>query len=554
MTNRQVARILDEIADMLQFQDENPFKIKAYRQAAKTIYHLDEDIQYLYDKGCLAEIPGVGSGIKSKIEEMIETGSCAYYEELCEQVPEGLVQILALPGVGPKTIQAAYEYLGIANREELYEAACNERLRMIPGLGAKTEERIIKGFEMLNNQKQTLGSVYPPAAEMLTYLRECEQVAEADLAGSIRRGKSLVGDVDIVVGTQDESAVNTYILKYNGIKRISTSGPGHIAGFLHYDIPFEIIIVPPAEYCATLFWATGSKNHLARLIPGLDRNMTKGCTTETEIYQRFNLSYIPPEIREDQGEIELAAEGSLPRLVELNDLQGDLHTHSRWSDGSSTLTELAEAARRLDYTYLAITDHSRSLAISGGLNEERLHAQGQEIERLNRQWDDFTLFKGTEVDILKDGSLDFSDDVLEELDIVIGSIHSHFHLSEEKQTERIVRAMKDENVDIIGHLSGRLLNRRPPYELDLDRILDEAAGNRTILEINSHPDRLDIDAELARQAHQKGIKIAINSDAHHKNDLQLTNYGVLNARRGWLSRDAVINTWNQAEVIRYLKE
>lgn len=266
------------------------------------------------------------------------------------------------------------------------------------------------------------------------------------------------------------------------------------------------------------------------------------------------MDFIPPELREDQGEIEAAANGTLPELVQLTDLKGDLHTHSSWSDGASKIAEMAEAARVLNYSYIAVTDHSRSLPISGGLNEERLKAQAAEIDRLNQQWDDFMVYKGTEVDVLKDGSLDFSSEVLESLDIVVASIHTNFHLDKEKQTERIVRAIKNENVDIIGHLSGRLLNRRPPYELDFERVLDEAAQNHVILEINSHPDRLDIDAALARQASKKGVKIAINSDAHHKNDLKLVKYGVMNARRGWLAREDVINTLTWDELTRYIKE
>jgi DNA polymerase (family 10) len=276
--------------------------------------------------------------------------------------------------------------------------------------------------------------------------------------------------------------------------------------------------------------------------------------SEEEIYQHYQLDYIPPELREDQGEIEAAGQGGLPELVEPGDIRGDLHIHSNWSDGVSKIAETVEAARNLNYTYLAITDHSRSLAISGGLNEERLKLQGAEIDRLNQQWDDFTVFKGTEVDVLKDGSLDFSAELLQDLDVVIASIHTYFQLDKEKQTERIIMAIKDENVDIIGHLSGRLLNRRPAYELDIDRVLEEAAKNQVILEINSHPDRLDIDAELARRAKHLGIKTSINSDAHHKGDLKLVKYGVLNARRGWLEKKDVINTRSREEIIRYFRK
>lgn len=555
MTNREIARILDHIADILQFQDENPFKVKAYRQAANSIYHLDEDIQYLYEKTRLDEIPGVGKAIKAKIEEMVEKGSCDYYDRLRSQVPDGLMDMLNIPGVGFKTIKAVYEKLGITNRDELLQAAREKKIRALPGMGGKTEYSIIKGIEMLEqtSDKNTLGFVLPMAEQLLEYVRGFDQVAAASLAGSIRRGKPLVTDIDIVVASEDEAAVRSKTANYREIKKIISSTEGHIEGTLQFDIPFELIIVPPHQFCRVLLTATGSREHISKLT-GLGLDLDQDFKSEKEIYQRLNLDFIPPELREDQGEIEAAAHRTLPVLVQLNDLKGDLHTHSNWSDGASRIAELAEAGRSLNYSYIAVTDHSRSLAISGGLNEERLKGQEEEIERLNRQWDDFIIYKGTEVDVLKDGSLDFSHEILQSLDIVIASIHTHFHLDKEKQTERIIQAIKDKDVNIIGHLTGRLLNRRPPYELDFDRVLDEAAKNRVILEINSHPDRLDIDASLARRAKEYGIKMAINSDGHHKNDLKLVKYGVLNARRGWLEKEDVINTWSREELAAYLKE
>ncbi|MEA4927030.1 MAG: DNA polymerase/3'-5' exonuclease PolX [Syntrophomonadaceae bacterium] len=556
MTNREIARIFDHIADLLQFKDENPFKVKAYRQAAHYIYHLDEDLQYLYEKKRLDDIPGVGKAIKAKIEEMLEKGSSEYYQRLLAEVPEGLLDMLAIPGVGYKTIKDVYEKLGIANRDELLQAARKKKIRTLPGMGAKTEYSIIKGIELLEqtSDKNTLGFVLPMAEALLDYVRSLQPVTDAALAGSIRRGKPLVTDIDIVAASDDEAAVRTQTAKYRGVKTITSSEEGHIKGTLQFNIPFELIIVPLRDFCMVLFTATGSKEHVAQLTARRGLLPSHVCRNEEEIYKKINLDFIPPELREDQGEIEAAANGTLPELVQLTDLKGDLHTHSNWSDGASKIAEMAEAARALNYSYIAVTDHSRSLPISGGLNEERLKAQAAEIDRLNQQWDDFMVYKGTEVDVLKDGRLDFSNEVLESLDIVVASIHTNFHLDKEKQTERMVRAIKNENVDIIGHLSGRLLNRRPPYELNFERVLDEAARNHVILEINSHPDRLDIDAVLARQAGEKGVKIAINSDAHHKNDLKLVKYGVMNARRGWLVREDVINTLTRDELTRYIKE
>jgi len=554
MTNREVAAIFDRIADMLQIKDEQLFKIKAYRQAANSIYHLDEDIHYLYDQGRLQEIPGVGQAIKAKIEELLEKGSSEYFNKLLEEVPSGVLDMLAIPGIGHKTVKTVYEKLGVRNLEELLEAAETKKIRSLPGMGGKTEYNIIKGIEMLekSSEKSTLGFVLPMAEALLDFLLSCRQVKQASLAGSIRRGKALVTDIDILAASLEEEAVRQKILNYRELKYVELSEKGHIKGKLKFNIPFEVIIVPPAEFYSGLLKTTGSKEHLEKLLHNNGRHIIPGAGSEKEIYESFHLSYIPPELRENLGEIEAAGAGELPYLVELDDIQGDLHVHSTWSDGAGQIVEMAAAARDMNYSYLAITDHSRSLSISGGLSEERLQSQGIEIDTLNRQAEGFKILKGTEVDVLKDGSLDFSSGILQNLDIVIASIHSHFKLDKEKQTERIIKAIKDDNVDIIGHLSGRLLNRRPAYELDFERVLEEAALNKVILEINSHPDRLDIDAELARRAKDYGIKIAVNSDAHHKNDLKLTRYGVLNARRGWLEKRDVVNTWTYDELTGYI--
>ncbi len=556
MTNREVAQTLESIADILQIKDDNAFKIKAYRQAANSIYHLDEDIHYLYDKGRLGDIPGVGKAIQTKIEELIEKGSCEYYESLLQEVPLGVLDMLSIPGIGHKTVKAVYEKLAVTNLDELLQAAQQHRIRTLPGMGGKNEYAIIKGIEMLkqNSDKYTLGMALPLAEKLLVYLSECEAAQETSVVGSIRRGKPLVSDIDILVATTDEMAVQQWVQKYPALKQLVKSEAGHIEGLLQFNIPFEVIIVRPEEYAPALFWTTGSKEHRQLLFNGRDQDFIKDCRSETEVYALFSLDYIPPELREAKGEIEAAARSSLPQLVELGDIKGDLHVHSTWSDGASKIEEMAAMAHDLNYSYLAITDHSRSLPISGGLNEERLQAQAAEIDQLNQTSKGVKILKGTEVDILKDGSLDFSSQILQNLDIVIGSIHSNFKLDKEKQTERLIQAIKNPDIDIIGHLSGRLLNRRPAYELDMDRIVEATAKNRVILEINSHPDRLDIDADLARRVRDYDIKIAINSDAHHKNELQLLNYGVLNARRGWLEKTDIVNAWTLDELKGYLRE
>lgn len=551
MNNKEMAGLLERIADILQIKDENPFKIKAYRNAAVSIYHLDEDLQYLYKQNRLDQIPGVGKAVKEKIEEVIKTGTCLYYEQLCEEVPPGLMDMLAVPGMGHKTVRLIYEKLGVTTLGELYEVAQKHQLRDIPGMGAKSEEKIIKGIDFLRGMqdKITLGLVLPITRDLCNYLRASNAVLQVSPVGSVRRGKPLVSDLDILVASQDESAVRQWVKAYPDIRDIEQEENGHIAGSMLSRLAFEVIIVRPEEYAEMLFWTTGSKEHRSKVLGDEERQAVKGVHTEHDLYKYFNMQFIPPELRENLGEIEAARNSRLPDLLELRDIKGDLHVHTNWSDGSCSITEMAIAAQALNYEYLAITDHSRSLAISRGLSPERLQAQGAEIDRLNQRWDGFRILKGIEVDILKDGSLDLPDEVLQDLDIVIASIHSHFHLDKKEQTERLLRAMENPHVDIIGHLTGRLLNRRPAYELDVDYLLETAARSHTALEINSHPDRLDINEEIARKASDLGIKMAINSDAHHTNQLNLISFGVTTARRGWLEKNNLLNTLRLTELM-----
>lgn len=399
----------------------------------------------------------------------------------------------------------------------------------------------------------TLGRVLPAAKDLCFYLNASDAVAWVSPVGSVRRGKSLVSDLDLLAASSDEAAVRQWMKDYPGLMQIQKEEEGHIAGCLKSGIPFEIIIVPPEEYAQSLFWTTGSKEH-RKLVAGSEaRPQLKNINSELELYQYFNLVFIPPELRENQGEIEAARSKSLPELLEIADIKGDLHVHSNWSDGNNSIAEMADAARQFGYEYIAITDHSHSFTINRGLTAEKLLNQAAEIDQLNRQWDDFKILKGIEVDILKDGSLDLPDEVLRKLDIVIASIHSHFNLGKEEQTERVLMAMHNEHVDIIGHLTGRLLNRRPAYELDTDRILEEAFRSHIVLEINAHPDRLDIDEIIVRQARAMGIKSVINSDAHHKADLDFVHFGVATGRRGWLEKKDVLNTLHLNELISGLK-
>lgn len=553
MTNQEVARVLRQIADILQIKDENPFKVKTYRTAADAIYHSDEDINVLVNSGRIGEIPGIGQAVTEKVKELLQTGRLAYHERLLDEVPLGVLNMLRVPGLGPRTVRMIHNQLGITSLDELLEAAKEQKLRGLPGIGVKTELAIIKGIEeLLQNQgKVTLGETLPLAEDLLRYILKSDLVVTGSIVGSVRRGKPLVSDIDILLATRHPEKIASLLQAYNGIIRLTDIKPDHIMGQLSGEIDFEIIMVEPKYYNFNLVRTTGSKTHRDIIFTNLDRDYFTGLNSETDIYQRLGMSYIAPELREGRGEIELARQGKLPQLIELDDIKGDLHIHSKWSDGIELITDMAQSTTALGYEYIAITDHSKSLTISGGLNEERLRLQSKEIDAVQSDLP-ITIFKGIEVDILKDGSLDFSDDVLQELDIVIASVHSHFKLDKAQQTERIINAIRNPHVDIIGHISGRLLNRRSGYELEMEPILQAAAAYHTALEINASPDRLDIDEDVARRAKELGVKIAINTDAHHRIDLSFMRYGVMTARRGWLEPEDVINTWDKGKLLKYL--
>lgn len=555
MTNRDVAGILAKIADLLEIKEENIYKIRAYRKAANSILNLDENIVDLYRMDSIGSIPGVGEAVKTKIEELIEKGTCEYYEKLLEEIPAGVLDMLSVPGIGHKTVKLIYEKLGIENLTELSKAVEEKKIRTLPGLGVKTEEKIRRGIEFLNKNagQILLGVALPLAEEFKNYLLEADAVQDACVVGSIRRGKPLVRDIDVLVASTTCEGIYERVVAYRNVKTITSKTSNHIKGQFSGNIDFEVMIVDPRDYAYFLVWTTGSREHREMLFKNISKNDLRGCKNEAEIFRKLGLQYIPPELRENRGEIKAAYKHEIPKLLDLDDLRGDLHIHSDWSDGAHSIQDLAVAARKLNYSYIAVTDHSKSLFISGGLTEERLLAQGEVIDHINSVLKDFRILKGIEVDILKDGTLDFSDEILEKLDIVVASVHSSFNLDRETQTQRIVKAMENKHVDIVGHLTGRLLNRRSAYELDIDKILETAAKNKVVLEINSHPDRLDIDEFIARRVKEYGIKVAINSDAHHKGDLHFVRYGVLNARRGWLEREDVVNTWSLEELLSYFE-
>ncbi len=556
MTNREIARTLDRIADILTMKEENFFKIRAYRKAAESVYHLDENLSVLYERDKIGDIPGVGKTVKSIIEEMVEKESCEYYEDLLKEIPFGVLEMLAIPGLGHKTAMVIYGNLGIDNIEDLLGAVEAKKIRELPGLGSKSEYNIKKGIELLKESygRANLGVALPLAEEFLKYLKQSKEVIEVSIVGSARRGKPQVKDIDILLAANDFESAKNYIINYKPINKVETVENNRISGRLTYNVEFEIILVEPANYYYNLVWTTGDKEFREEIFKQTDPSQFSNLLDEESLFEKLNLQYIPPELREDANVIELAKNFDLPNLISEADIKGDLHVHSNWSDGACSIEEMALACKNLGYSYMAITDHSKSLHISSGLNEKRLKEEAILIDSLNEQMLDFTILKGIEVDILRDGKLDFTDDTLQELDIVVASIHSNFKLDIDKQTERLLKAMKNEHVDIIGHLTGRLLNRRPAYELHMDKILECAVQNDVIFEINSHPDRLDVDEIVARQAAELGIKMAINSDAHNSRDLKNRRYGVMSARRGWLTPSDVVNTWDIATLTKYLKD
>lgn len=569
MNNWEIAQILSEIADLLDILGENPYKSRAYRRAAQVLQNSSLDVEQLAREDRLKEIPGIGAALEEKIRELVTTGKLRYYEELKKKVPEGLCQLLRIPGVGAKTVQLIHKSLNITSLEELITAAKEQRLRQLPGIGEKTEEAILKGIEWLQKREKRwlLNFASAVASEIQRYLEGLEKVKKVAVAGSYRRGKETVGDLDFVVASEEPPVVVQGFVSAPWVEEVLSRFENKATVVTRWEIPVDIIVVEPQAFASALCYFTGSEAHNSALQQearelgiyiGEHQVVRDGenlCPeSEEELYGLLGMSYVPPELREGKGEIEASLEGKLPRLVEKSDLKGDLHVHTDWSDGLNTIEEMARAARERGYSYLAITDHTRSLSVANGLDEERFRAQREEIDRLNKELDGLQLLAGMELEILTNKALDFDDRILAEMDIVVASIHSGFRQDRELLTERILEAMKNEHVNIIGHPTGRLLGKREPYEVDIDRVLEAAVETGTALEINASPDRLDLKDEYIRLGKEMGVKFAISTDAHDLSSLDDIKYGVLTARRGWAEPDDVINTWPLQKLRSWLKK
>ncbi|MFY9218526.1 MAG: DNA polymerase/3'-5' exonuclease PolX [Tepidanaerobacteraceae bacterium] len=570
MKNFEVAFIFYDIADILEIKGENFFKIRAYRKAAHTIENLPMDVKELAGESRLQEIEGIGKALEEKIREIINTGTCRYYEELKKDFPRGLVEMLKIPGLGAKKIKVIYDNLGISSIEELEKAARAHKIRELPGMGVKTEQSILKGIQTLKGQgdRVQLAIALPVANRIMEILSGMKEVSKVAIAGSLRRRKEMVKDIDIVVATEAAETLVENFLKLPIISRVLAEGLSKVSVVLNAGIQVDLRLVKPQEFYSALQHFTGSKEHNTKLRSlalkmgyklneyGIFEKEGDGVfcpKSETELYSKLDMPYIIPELREDRGEIEAALQDGLPDLVKLEDIRGDLHLHSDFSDGVSSIEEMVKKAKELGYEYIAITDHSKSLKVARGLDESRLRQQLELIKGINERVKGIRILTGIEVDILPDGSLDFDDDILKELDVVIASIHSGFKQDKTTITSRIVNACHNRYVNIIAHPTGRLLGRREPYDVDMDEVFEAAAKTGTVLEINSSPDRLDLNDVNVKRAAEMGIKIAINTDAHGTEALSDMMYGVWVARRGWLAAENIINTYSLEQLLEFLK-
>ncbi|MFA5881677.1 MAG: DNA polymerase/3'-5' exonuclease PolX [Eubacteriales bacterium] len=569
--NIEVAWIMSEIADLLELKGESIFKIRAYQKAAKVIANLGVDLPVLISEKKLQNVPGIGKAIAGKIEELMATGRINYYENLKAEIPPGLLEIITIPGIGAKMAQQLYHRLGITSIDELEAAVKARKIRELPGMGSKTEMNILRGIEMLRSGvgRTTLGIADAIAGAFTGFLLSLPEVELAGAAGSTRRMKESIGDIDLVVGSGKPDKVIEIFTRHPQVKKVITWGETKASIVTLMGIRIDLMVVAPDQYWSALHHFTGSKEHNVRIRElahkkGIKINeygvFTRDCNVplpvagEADIYTHLGLPYIPPELREDLGEIEAAEHGGLPELVEQVDIKGDLHIHSDWSDGVNSIEQIIGKAAEMGYQYTAITDHSKSLAIAKGLSVERLTEQDEYIKSLNRKSENLRILSGIETDILANGDLDYLDDVLAEKDIVVASLHSGFRQDKDKLTGRVISAMKNKHVDIIGHPTGRLIGRRDPYPIDLEAVFEAALKYGTVLEINSSPDRLDLNDKYVRQAGGMGVKISINTDAHDIIRMDEMKYGVATARRGWLEKDNVINTMDCGKLLKFLKK
>ena len=562
--NTDVAEIFNKVADLLEIQGANAFRVRAYRNAARTVESLAKNVSEMADdSGDLTDLPGIGKDLAGKIKEIVETGTLSQLKEIEEETPPGLGELMRIQSLGPKRVKAIYRNLDISDPESLKKAAENGKIRDLDGFGKKTEQRIIEELEKKDSQagRIKLFEAEQRAEPLADYIKKSKGIKELTIAGSFRRRKETVGDLDILVTCKKGSDVMDRFVKYEDVQKTISKGKTRSTIVLRSGLQVDLRVMPQVSYGAALHYFTGSKAHNIAVrkiavkknlkineygvFKGDDRVAGK---TEKEVYDQVGLPYIEPELREDQGEVDAAKEKKLPDLITRKDLRGDLHSHTNATDGKSSLEEMAAAAEKLGYEYLAVTNHSQKVSMAKGLDAKRLEKEIKEIDRLNEKLDGIFLLKGIEVDILEDGSLDLPDDILKQLDVRVCSVHYNRNLSAKKQTERILRAMDNPYFNILGHPTGRMINSREPLDMDMEKLMEAAVDRGCFMEINSHPERLDLSDRYCRMAKEMGLMLAISTDAHSESDLNFIRFGVDQARRGWLEPEDVLNTRSRTEL------
>ncbi len=561
--------MLQEIALFLELKGENPFKVKAYANAARSIETLEEDLKSITQEDRLKEIKGIGDTISRQITELLNTGRLPFHEELKASVPSGHLEMLKIPGLGPKKIKGLFEALDIKTIGELEYACLENRLITLQGFGLKTQEKILHGIRQVMKYQGRFryGEVIGIAQELLKKLLSHSKIERVGLAGSIRRKMEVVGNINLVLSTPSPREILTAFSKFPQVEVVQLKDKSNGRYSLLSGVEIDLQILSDAAFPSGFYHFTGSLGHWNAMVQrgatlgfelrkeGLYRESERiPCNEEGDIFDALGLDFIPPELRENQGEIAAAEAHQLPHLIEDKDIQGIFHVHSIFSDGTSSIKGIAEAAKKMGFSYLGLSDHSQSARYAGGLNREKLRQQWEEVDRVNKETERFHIFKGTESDILPDGSLDYDESVLKQFDFVIASVHSHFNMSREEMTQRVTKALQNPCTTILGHPTGRLLLAREPYAIDMTRVIDEAARSRVVIELNAHPYRLDIDWRLCKYAKEKGCKIAINPDAHEEEGFRDTYFGVGIARKGWLESGDILNTMNLEEISEFLRK
>jgi DNA polymerase (family 10) len=567
INKKQVIKLLETIALYMELKGENPFKISAFRKAANALETDDRSLSEIED---FTKIGGIGKGTAAVILEYIETGKSEVLQELEKEVPSSLIPLLKLPGLGGKKVAKLYKELGVIDLMTLKQACEEHKVQALAGFGKKTEEKILEAVEQFGARPERLpiADVIPIAEEIERKLATIQEVERFSRAGSLRRVRETVKDLDFIIATEHPQIVREELLKLDNIAEVIASGDTKVSLRLQYeyDIAVDFRLVKPEEYITTLHHFTGSKEHNVRMrqiakaqnekiseygVENLETGEVKTFESEEEFFAHFNLPYIPPEVREDGREIEWIHEYG--KLVELEDIQGDLHMHTTWSDGAFSIEEMVQAAIARGYNYIAVTDHSQYLKVANGLTKERLLQQGEEIRRINEKYPNFTILRGIEMDILPDATLDFDDEVLKQLDFVIGAIHSSFSQDRETIMKRLRTAIENNHVNMIAHPTGRLIGRREGYDVDTELLIQLAKETDTVLELNANPHRLDLSAELLKKAQDAGVKIAINTDAHQLDMLEHMEIGVAAAKKGWIQKDTVINTWDIDKLLDFIR-